>query len=107
MFVLAEFLFDFSFKNFSLFWPLSQWEVFETHSSTFLAFSLYMYQTQKRANRSFKGTESIFICCNGRKEYVKFSRILIALQVCLGSYAICHIDECGSQARERFKTPYK
>ena len=58
MFVLAEFLFDFPFKNFSLFWPLF-WELFETHSSTFLAFSLY--QSKKRANRSFKRTESIFI----------------------------------------------
>ena len=59
IFVLAEFLFDFPFKNFSLFWPLF-WEPFETHSSTFVAFSLY--QSKKKANRIVQRDREIFIC---------------------------------------------
>ena len=84
MFVLAEFLFDFPFKNFSLFWLLF-WEPFETHSSPFWLLSVSLFteiwqalivrqwcnmhclllkitESKKRATSSFEGTESIFIC---------------------------------------------
>ena len=55
MFVLAEFLFDFPFKNFSLFWPLF-WEPFEARSSTFLA-----TQLRYEASLSIYITET-FLC---------------------------------------------
>ena len=59
--------------------------------------SLCINLRKEQIDRSKEQREYLFV--NGRKEDVKFSRI-IALQVCLGSYAICNIDECGSQ------TPY-
>ena len=70
MFVLAEFLFDFPFKNFSLFCRCFGNR--SKDSSTFLAFSLY--QSKKEQIDRSKGQRA-YLFVNGRKEDVKFSRI--------------------------------
>ena len=63
MFVLAEFLFDFPFKNFSLFCRCFGNR--SKDSSTFLAFSLY--QSKKEQIDRSKGQRA-YLFVNGRKE---------------------------------------
>ena len=70
--------------------------------SRFLSISLNL--TKEQIDRSMGQRAYLFV--NGRKEYVKFSRINCFASL-FGILCICHIDECGSQARERFTTPYR
>ena len=103
IFVLAEFLVDFPFKNFTLFWPLS----FGNRSKRIVQLSwlsLCISLRKGQIDRSKGQRADLFV--NGRKEDVKFSRINCFASL-FGIIRICHIDECGSKARERFTTPYR
>ena len=103
MLVLAEFSFDFPFKNFNLIWPLSV-ETVRIVQLSWLSLCSCINIRKEQIDR-LKGQRA-YLYVNGRKEYVKFSRINCFASL-FGIIRNCHIDDCGLQARERFTRPYR